>query len=58
MIGGFFKRDGRSVKGVAPSGLGRSVSFVSKDKVSFERKILSFAEHLAVWEEVEVHQGS
>ena len=38
MIGGFYKREGRSVKGVAPSGLGRSVNFISKYKASFKRK--------------------
>ena len=38
MIGGFYKKDGRSAKGVAPSGLGRSVNFISKYKASFKRK--------------------
>ena len=57
MIGGFYTKDGRNVEGVAPSGLGRSVNFISKNKVLFKKKVFSFAEHLAVWEEVEVHQG-
>ena len=54
MIGGLYKRDGRSAKGVSPSGLGRSVNFISKYKASFKRKFC-FTEHLAVWEEIEVH---
>ena len=38
MIGVFYKRDGRSVKGVALSGLGWSVNCISKYKASFKRK--------------------
>ena len=37
-MGGFYKKDGRDVEGVAPSGLGRLVNFISKYKVSFKRK--------------------
>ena len=58
MIGGFYKKHhGLNEEGVAPSGSGRSVNFISKYKVLSKRKTISFAEHLAVWEEVEVHQG-
>ena len=38
MIGGFYKKDGRDVEGVAPSGSGKSVNFISKYKVLFKRK--------------------
>ena len=57
MSGAFYKKHhGLDVEGVAPSGWGRSENFSCKYKVLF-KKVFSFAEHLAVWEEVEVHQG-
>ena len=57
MIGRFYKKHhGLDEEGVAPSGSGRSVNFISKYKV-LSKRVFSFAEHLAAWEEVEVHQG-
>ena len=38
MIRGFYKKDDRDVEGVAPSGLGRSVNFISKYKAFYKRK--------------------
>ena len=39
MIGGFYKKHhGLDEEGVAPSGPGRSVNFISKYKVLFKRK--------------------